>query len=86
MPNVKILVVDDEERMRKLIGDFLKVRGYEDTEAGDGEEAVEKFFADKSISLILLDAENERLGCPENDPQGIETADHYAYRPRRGRG
>ncbi|MBQ1423685.1 MAG: response regulator transcription factor [Lachnospiraceae bacterium] len=55
MPNVKILVVDDEERMRKLIGDFLKVRGYEVTEAGDGEEAVEKFFADKSISLILLD-------------------------------
>ena len=55
MPNVKILVVDDKERMRKLIGDFLKVRGYEVTEAGDGEEAVEKFFADKSISLILLD-------------------------------
>ena len=55
MPNVKILVVDDEERMRKLIGDFLKGRGYEVTEAGDGEEAVEKFFADKSISLILLD-------------------------------
>ena len=55
MPNVKILVVDDEERMRKLIGDFLKIRGYEVTEAGDGEEAVEKFFADKSISLILLD-------------------------------
>ena len=61
MQNVKILVVDDEERMRKLIRDFLKVRGYDVVEAGDGEEAVETFFSDKSISLILLDVMMPRM-------------------------
>ena len=55
MQNIKILVVDDEERMRKLIRDFLKVKGYEVIEACDGEEAVDIFFADNDISLILLD-------------------------------
>lgn len=55
MDRLKVLVVDDEERMRKLISDFLKIKGYETVEAGDGEEAIEVFFADKEIALIILD-------------------------------
>lgn len=55
MDKLKVLVVDDEERMRKLISDFLKIKGYETVEAGDGEEAIDIFFADKEIALIILD-------------------------------
>ena len=55
MDKLKILVVDDESRMRKLVSDFLIKAGYEVEEAGDGMEAIDKFFADKSISLIILD-------------------------------
>ena len=47
MNGSKILVVDDEERMRKLVRDFLVKDGYTVTEAADGEEALDKFFADK---------------------------------------
>ena len=55
MDGIKVLIVDDESRMRKLIGDFLGREGYTIIEAGDGEEAVEKFFADNDISLVILD-------------------------------
>ena len=55
MEKLKILVVDDESRMRKLVGDFLKKKGYEVIEAADGEEALDIFFEDKSISLIICD-------------------------------
>ncbi len=55
MEALKILVVDDEARMRKLVKDFLSVKGYQVLEAGDGEEAVDLFFAQKDIALILLD-------------------------------
>ena len=55
MDRLKVLVVDDKERMRKLISDFLKIKGYETVEAGDGEEAIDVFFADKEIALIILD-------------------------------
>ena len=55
MDKLKVLVVDDEERMRKLISDFLKIKGCETVEAGDGEEAIDVFFADKEIALIILD-------------------------------
>ena len=55
MDKLKVLVVDDEDRMRKLISDFLKIKGYETVEAGDGEEAIDVFFADKEIALIILD-------------------------------
>jgi len=55
MDRIKILVVDDESRMRKLVGDFLSRNGYEVIEAGDGEEALDKFYADKEIALIILD-------------------------------
>ena len=52
---IKIMVVDDEIRMRKLVKDFLVIKGYEVIEAEDGEQAVEIFFKDKEIALILLD-------------------------------
>lgn len=52
---IKILVVDDESRMRKLVRDFLVKKGYDVIEAGDGEEALDKFYADKEIALIILD-------------------------------
>lgn len=55
MEALKILVVDDESRMRKLVKDFLANKGFQVIEAGDGEEAVDVFFADKDISLVLLD-------------------------------
>ena len=55
MEQIKILVVDDESRMRKLVHDFLAKQGYAVLEAENGEEAVDIFFTDKSISLIILD-------------------------------
>ncbi len=55
MNNLKILVVDDESRMRKLVRDFLSKKGYIVIEAGDGVAAVDTFFAEKDIALIILD-------------------------------
>ena len=55
MSNSKILVVDDEDRMRKLLHDFLKKDGYEVLEAKDGEEALGVFYANADISLVILD-------------------------------
>ena len=55
MDTLKILVVDDEARMRKLVKDFLTNKGFAVIEAGDGEEAVDVFFAQEDIALVLLD-------------------------------
>ena len=55
MDKIKILVVDDESRMRKLVHDFLAREGYAVVEAADGEEALDIFYSDKEISLIVLD-------------------------------
>lgn len=55
MDKLKILVVDDETRMRKLVKDFLVKSGYDVLEAGDGQEALDIFFEDKSIAMIILD-------------------------------
>ena len=55
MDELKILVVGDESRMRKLVKDFLVKKQYKVLEAGDGEEAIEVFFGNKDISLIILD-------------------------------
>lgn len=55
MANLKIMVVDDESRMRKLVKDFLVKKGYDVVEAANGEEAVDIFFKDNDISLIILD-------------------------------
>lgn len=48
-------MVDDESRMRKLVNDFLSRKNYEVIEACDGEEAIDKFYADKDIALVILD-------------------------------
>ena len=53
--DLKVLVVDDESRMRKLVKDVLSRRGYLVVEAGDGEEALDRFFAENDISLVILD-------------------------------
>lgn len=55
MDKTKILVVDDESRMRKLVKDFLVRRGYTVLEAADGMEAMDYFYEDKDIALIILD-------------------------------
>lgn len=55
MEKIKILVVDDESRMRKLVRDFLIRDNFEVLEAGDGEEALDLFYRDKDIALIILD-------------------------------
>ncbi len=55
MDNYKILIVDDEERMRKLLRDFLVKSNYRVVEAADGEAALTAFYNDNSIDLIILD-------------------------------
>lgn len=55
MEKIKILVVDDESRMRKLVRDFLVRQNYEVFEAGNGEEALDLFYEEKGIALIILD-------------------------------
>ena len=55
MDKLKILVVDDEARMRKLVKDFLVRQDYEVLEAGDGEEALKVFYENKDIAVIILD-------------------------------
>ena len=55
MDRPKILVVDDESRMRKLVRDFLQREDFEVLEAGDGSEALDIFFENQDIALIILD-------------------------------
>ena len=61
MDLIKILVVDDELRIRKLLKDFLGKEGYLILEASDGEEALEIFFKEKEITLVLLDVMMPKL-------------------------
>lgn len=55
MEKLKILVVDDEVRIRKLVHDFLVKQNYDVFEAGDGEEALDIFYREKGIALVILD-------------------------------
>lgn len=61
MANTKILVVDDEARMRKLLRDFLVKAGYDVVEAGDGLEAVETFQKEGDVALIIMDVMMPRM-------------------------
>lgn len=61
MEKVKVLVVDDESRMRKLVKDFLVKKDFIVIEAGDGMEALDIFYANKDISLIILDVMMPRM-------------------------
>lgn len=55
MQGIKIMVVDDESRMRKLVRDFLAREGFQVIEAADGEEAVDLFYENRDVALIILD-------------------------------
>lgn len=55
MEKLKILVIDDESRMRKLVRDFLVKKNFEVLEAENGEEAIDIFFQEKEIALLILD-------------------------------
>ena len=61
MDMLKVLVADDEMRMRKLVRDFLTKSGFLVVEAADGEEAIDKFFSDKDIALVVLDVMMPKL-------------------------
>ncbi len=77
MEQRKILMVDDEERMRKLVRDFLVKRGFQVLEAGDGEEAIDIFFADKKIDLVILDVMMPKM----NGWEVLETIRKYSKVP-----
>ena len=61
MDMLKVLVADDEMRMRKLVRDFLVKNDFLVVEAADGEEALDKFFSDKDIALVVLDVMMPKL-------------------------
>ncbi len=61
MERIKILIVDDESRMRKLVRDFLVHKDFQVLEAENGEEALDVFFEQKDISLIILDVMMPKL-------------------------
>jgi DNA-binding response OmpR family regulator len=61
MEKLKILVVDDESRMRKLVKDFLVRKNYDVMEAENGEQAIDLFFTKKDIALIILDVMMPKL-------------------------
>jgi DNA-binding response OmpR family regulator len=61
MNKLKILVVDDESRMRKLVKDFLTKENYDVLEAGDGSEALDVFFDNNDIALVILDVMMPKL-------------------------
>ena len=61
MNAIKILIVDDESRMRKLLKDFLEREGYSVLEASDGLEAIDIFYEDKDVALIILDVMMPRM-------------------------
>ncbi|MBP7868871.1 MAG: response regulator, partial [Firmicutes bacterium] len=61
MELVKILLADDEPRMRRLVSDFLRREGYALVEAEDGQQALDLFFSEKGIGLVILDVMMPRL-------------------------
>ena len=81
MERLKVLVVDDESRMRKLVRDFLVKKDFEVLEAGDGAEAMDIFFGDKGYrpgDSGCDDAEDGRLAGMPGDPRLFQGADHHA--------
>ncbi len=61
MDKIRVLVVDDEERMRRLVSDFLVKEGYQVMEASNGEEAVDTFLENRDIALIIMDVMMPKL-------------------------
>ena len=79
MEKLKVMVVDDESRMRKLVCDFLVRQDFDVIEAGDGEQAVDLFFG-------CDDAENGWLAGLPGDPEAFQSTYHYADGQRRRAG
>ena len=79
MENIKILVVDDESRMRKLVKDFLTREGYTVVEAGDGVEAMDIFYEEKDVALVILDVMMPKMDGWQGDPGIIQNPDHHAH-------
>lgn len=77
MEKLKVLVVDDEERMRKLVKDFLTRHDFQVLEAADGEEAIDVFFNDKKIDLVILDVMMPRM----NGWEALETIRKFSRVP-----
>ncbi len=75
MNKLKILVVDDEMRIRKLVKDFLRKNNYDVLEAADGEEALDIFYNDKSINLIICDIMMPKIDGYEVVREIRETSD-----------
>lgn len=61
MDKLKVLIVDDEARMRKLVKDFLVKKDFAIIEAADGEEALDVFYANPDVSLVILDVMMPKL-------------------------
>ncbi|MBP5160227.1 MAG: response regulator transcription factor, partial [Lachnospiraceae bacterium] len=61
MDKLKVLIADDESRMRKLVGDFLSKNNFEVLEAENGEQAIDVFFSTKDIALVILDVMMPKL-------------------------
>ena len=77
MEKLQVLVVDDESRMRKLVSDFLTKKDFVVVEAGDGEEAVDLFFEQKDISLIIMDVMMPKMDGYE----AVKTIRQYSQVP-----
>ena len=82
MEKIKILIVDDESRMRKLVKDFLGREGYLVREAGDGMEALEIFYEENHPGCH--DAKDGRMADLQGDPAVFPSADHHADGQIRG--
>ena len=77
MDNTKVMIVDDEERLRSLVRDFLIREGYKTLEAEDGEEALRLFFEHKDVGVIILDVMMPKL----NGWQVLEEIRRYSKVP-----
>lgn len=77
MENAKVMIVDDEDRLRSLVRDFLMRDGIRTLEAADGEEALTLFFANKDVSVIILDVMMPKL----NGWQVLEEIRRYSSVP-----
>ena len=83
-----ILVVDDEQRMRKLVRDFLTKQNFRVLEAADGEEAVDVFMENKDIVLVILDVMMPKMdgwGNLQGNPPVLQSAYYYADGTWRGK-
>ena len=84
MDKKKILVADDEERIVKLVSDFLKIGGYEVLPASDGAQALELFNKNPDIALAIIDIMMPELGAHKGNSENERPSDNYALRPCRG--